>query len=180
MNLNGKCRLFHSGISLWFDISPPSPLTHNPLPFQTFFVVLPALFSLVNTIAQAVSCCRHFVADHGAESLLPSNCHSVHFMVHIPCSPFVRVPLAPVLISLTPSLTNNNKLNAHLFHDTVTALLPLPGFQLMLRHVLYVELSWVDNMLLRLYFCAAVLLSKSRLLYVAFSTSAFLFGACEP
>lgn len=83
----------------------------------------PALFSLVNTIAQAVSCCRHFVADHGAESLLPSNCQSVHFMVHIPCSPFVRVPLAPALISLTPSRTNNNKSNAHLFQLSATALL---------------------------------------------------------
>lgn len=66
-----------------FVMSPPPPL------FSA------ALFSLVNTIAQAVSCCRHFVADHGAESLLPSNCQSVHFMVHIPCSPFVRLPLAP-------------------------------------------------------------------------------------
>lgn len=53
-----------------------------------------SLFSLVNTIAQAVSCCRHFVADHGAESFLPSNCQSVHFMLHIPSSPFVRLPLA--------------------------------------------------------------------------------------
>lgn len=103
-----------------------------PLLFST------ALFSLVNTIAQAVSCCRHFVADHGAESLLPSNCQSVHFMVHIPCSPFVRVPLAPTLISLTPSLANNNKSNAHLFHLAVTALLPLSGFQLRWRHVLCV------------------------------------------
>lgn len=57
-------------------------------------VLFCSLFSLVNTIAQAVSCCSHFVADHGAESLLPSNCHSVHFMLHIPSSPFVRLPLA--------------------------------------------------------------------------------------
>lgn len=97
-----------------FDSSPPKrhrpyvfhlvrpshnpPFSHNPLPFcdvppPPLFSA--ALFSLVNTIAQAVSCCRHFVADHGAESLLPSNCQSVHFMVHIPCSPFVRLPLAP-------------------------------------------------------------------------------------
>ena len=95
-----------------------------------------ALFSLVNTIAQAVSCCRHFVADHGAESLLPSNCQSVHFMVHIPCSPFVRVPLAPALISLTPSPKNNNKSNAHLFYLTVSALPQLSGFQLRWWHVL--------------------------------------------
>lgn len=115
-----------------------------------FFIHLllfsPTLFSLVNTIAQAVSCCRHFVADHGAESLLPSNCHSVHFMVHIPCSPFVRVPLAPTLISLTPSVTNNNKSSAYLFHLAVTALLQLSGFQFRLWHVLRSELSWVDNM----------------------------------
>lgn len=90
----------------------------------------PALLSFVNTITQAVRCCRHFVADHGAESLLPSNCQSVHFMVHILRSPFVRVPLAPTLISLTPSQTNNNKSKARLFYLTVTSLLLLLGFQL--------------------------------------------------
>lgn len=90
----------------------------------------PALRSLVNTIAQAVRCCRHFVADHGAESLLPSNCQSVHFMVHILRSPFVRVPLAPMLISLTLSHTNNNKSNAHFLYLTATACLTQLGFRL--------------------------------------------------
>lgn len=93
--------------------------SHNPLPFCHPLLFSVALFSLVNTIAQAVSCCRHFVADHGAESLLPSNCQSVHFMVHIPGSPFVRVPLAPMFISLTLYCTNNNKSNVHLSHLTV-------------------------------------------------------------
>lgn len=55
---------------------------------------------------------------------------SIHFMVHILCSPFVRVPLAPTLISLTPSHTNNNKSNAHLFFLAATALFPLSDFQL--------------------------------------------------
>lgn len=100
---------------------------------SAFYAVLccsSQLLSFVNTITQAVRCCRHFVADHGAESLLSSNCQSVHFMVHIFRSPFVRVPLAPTLISLTPSHTNNNKSKAHLFYLTVTALLLLLGFQL--------------------------------------------------
>lgn len=114
----------------WFDFYAaflfPSVfcLLCRPLLFST------ALLSLVNTITQAVRCCRHFVADHGAENLLPSNCQSVHFMVHILCSPFVRVPLVPTLISLTPSHTNNNKSKAHLFYLSVTALLLLLGFQL--------------------------------------------------
>lgn len=70
-----------------FNLSLPTTLASSVLLFCS-------LFSLVNTIAQAVSCCRHFVADHGAESPLPSNCQSVHFMLHIPSSPFVRLPLA--------------------------------------------------------------------------------------
>lgn len=161
-------QLFISKMSFCF--SPGWIFLHFPLLptifylFSRLLLFSPALFSLVNTIAQAVSCCRHFVADHGAESLLPSNCHSVHFMVHIPCSPFLRVPLAPTLISLTPSLTNNNKSNAHLFHLAVTALVQLSGFQLRLCHVLYIELSLVDNMLHGVFgsFCASVLFSETQ------------------
>lgn len=146
----------------WFDFYflPPSPLFSQSSAFSLLPLLLsPALFSLVNTIAQAVSCCRHFVADHGAESLLPSNCQSVHFMVHIPRSPFVRVLLAPTLISLTPSLTNNNKSNAHLFYPTFTAVLLLSGFEL--RWCVF-YLSWVQNMshgvvVLQSYFCSVIL-----------------------
>lgn len=43
------------------------------------------------------------------KGLLHSHSLSVHFMVHIMCSPFVRWLLAPPLISLTPSLSNHNK-----------------------------------------------------------------------
>lgn len=117
--------------SVSFSSSTSPSFSQSPVFLSVFSVVLCcSLLSLVNTIAQAVSCCRHFVADHGAESLLPSNCQSVHFMVHIPRSPFVRVPLAPMLISLTPSLTNNNKSNTHLSPLTVKALLPFSVFEL--------------------------------------------------
>lgn len=78
---------------------------------SVFLCCFPQLFL---AIAWAMRCCRHCVADPGAESLLPSNCKSVHFMVHILRSPFVRVPLASTLIFfLTLSHTNNNKSNAH-------------------------------------------------------------------
>lgn len=152
-------------------------------PFFSFVPVLfsPALFSLVDTIAHAVSCCRHFVADHGAESLLPSNFHSVHFMVHIPCSPFVRVPLAPTLISLTPSITNNNKSNAHLFHLPVTALQPLSGFELRWVACVTRRLSRGQNVLhgvIRLCeFCAAVWFSEAVLCCTVLHLLFVVFGS---
>lgn len=83
-------------------------------------VSLSSAVVLLLAIAQPVRCCRHFAADPGAESLLPPNCKNVHFMVHIPRSSFVRVPLAPALISLTPSQTNKNKSNAHLLYLMAT------------------------------------------------------------
>ena len=149
-----RCCFSNSATERNLKLSWKSLLSYHPIPsflFSFFLSILclfcrPLLFSavllsFVNTIAHAVSCCRHFVADHGAESLLPSNCQSVHFMVHIPCSPFVRVPLAPALISLTPSITNNNKSNVHLFQLAVTVLLRLLDFRL--RRGCVLRVVWV-------------------------------------
>lgn len=63
-----------------------------------------SLSVLMNTIAQAVSCCRHFVADHGAESPAAFYCLIVHFMVHIAHSPFVSRPLVHLLFLFNPFL----------------------------------------------------------------------------
>lgn len=59
---------------------------------------------LMNTIAQAASCCRHFVADHGAERPAAFYCLIVHFMVHIAHSPFVSRPLVHLLFLFNPFL----------------------------------------------------------------------------
>lgn len=95
-----------------------------------FLCLLASLSSAVVLLLAIAQPMRHFAADPGAESLLPPNCTNVHFMVHIPRSSFVREPLAPTLISLTPSQTNKNKSNTHLLYLLAAAVFPLSNFQL--------------------------------------------------
>lgn len=54
------------------------------------------------------------------KGLLHSHSLSVHFMVHITCSPFVRWLLALPLISLTHSLSNHNKSDTRCFQRMAT------------------------------------------------------------
>ncbi len=113
-NPNTACNLSAEGSSLY----------HSP--FSLSFT----LSVLMNTIAQAASCCRHFVADHGAERPAAFYCLIVHFMVHIAHSPFVSRPLVHLLFLLTPSFTNHNKSNTHLFQLMADSSLPTLLFQL--------------------------------------------------
>ncbi len=83
------------------------PLSITPHSLSLFLLSLSSWI----TIAQAASCCRHFVADHGAERpccLLLPDC-SFHGSYSL-TRPFVSRPsLVHLLFFLTPSFTNNNK-----------------------------------------------------------------------
>lgn len=80
---------------------PVISLLKDPLSITPYSL---SLSVLMNTIAQAASCCRHFVADHGAESPAAFYCLIVHFMVHIAHSPFVSRPLVHLLFLFNPFL----------------------------------------------------------------------------
>lgn len=82
------------------SLQKASSLYHSPFSLSLSFT----LSVLMNTIAQAASCCRHFVADHGAERPAAFYCLIVHFMVHIAHSPFVSRPLVHLLFLFNPFL----------------------------------------------------------------------------
>lgn len=107
-----------------------------------FYLSLDALLFLVNTIAQAVRCCRHFVADHGAENLLPSNSQCSFHGSYTQFST-CQGAISPTLISLTPSHTNNNKSNVHLFYLTAMAVPLLRDFWLIQTEQYYMQLQWL-------------------------------------
>lgn len=97
---------FYDGIlssnhSFEIQTQPVISLLKDPLSITPHSL---SLSVLMNTIAQAASCCRHFVADHGAESPAAFYCLIVHFMVHIAHSPFVSRPLVHLLFLFNPFL----------------------------------------------------------------------------